>query len=167
VKGYQADHAIATMCRMVGVSPSGYYAWQHRPLSARAQGDAELTMTIRTTHLVSRGTYGAPRVHAELAAQGIGVGRKRVARLMRAACLQGGNRRKGVTTTTHDPEARPAAEYVAGGRENMIAHDGFQYFIAPIVSARHRRYATRVPQKGSPPRHPPPAHRRGRRNCQR
>jgi len=54
VKGYQADHAIATMCRVLGVSPSGYYAWQDRAPSARAQRDAELTRTIYTVHLESR-----------------------------------------------------------------------------------------------------------------
>ncbi len=112
MKGYQADHAIATMCRVLGVSPSGYYAWQHRAPSARAQQDAELTMKIHTIHLESRGTYGAPRVHADLAAQGIRVGRKRVARLMRAACVQGVSRRKWVTTTTRDPDARPAPDLV-------------------------------------------------------
>jgi transposase InsO family protein len=69
-------------------------------------------MKIHTIHLESRGTYGAPRVHAELAAQGIRVGRKRVARLMRAACVQGVSRRKWVTTTTRDPEARTAPDLV-------------------------------------------------------
>jgi len=112
VKGHQAAHAIATMCRVLGVSASGYYAWQHRAPSARAQRDAELTMTIHTIHLESRGTYGAPRVHAELAAQGVHVGRKRVARLMRAARVHGVSRRKWVTTTTRDPDARPAPDLV-------------------------------------------------------
>ena len=112
MKGHRAAYAIATMCRMLGVSTSGYYAWQYRAPSARAQYDAELTMTIHTIHLESRGTYGAPRVHAELAAQGIRVGRKRVARLMRAARVQGVSRRKWVTTTTRDPEARPAPDLV-------------------------------------------------------
>ena len=69
-------------------------------------------MQIHTIHLESRGTYGAPRVHAELAAQGIGVGRKRVARLMRAAKVQGVSRRKWVTTTTRDSEARAAPDLV-------------------------------------------------------
>lgn len=100
------------MCRVLGVSTSGYYAWQHRAPSARAQRDAELTMTIHTIHLESRGTYGAPRVHIELAAQGIRVGRKRVARLMRAAGVQGVSPRKWVTTTTRDPEAQPAPDLV-------------------------------------------------------
>ena len=112
MKGHQAAHAIATMCRVLGVSASGYYAWQHRAPSARAQRDAELTMKIHTIHLESRGTYGAPRVHAELAAQGVHVGRKRVARLMRAARVQGVSRRTWVTTTTRDPNATPAPDLV-------------------------------------------------------
>jgi putative transposase len=112
VKGHRAAYSITTMCRVLGVSPSGYYAWQFRAPSARAQRDAELTMTIHTVHLESRGTYGAPRVHAELAAQGIHIGRKRVARLMRAARVQGVSRRKWVTTTTRDPDARPAPDLV-------------------------------------------------------
>jgi putative transposase len=94
------------------ISTSGYYAWQHRAPSARAQRDAELTMKIHTIHLESRGTYGAPRVHAELAAHGIRVGRKRVARLMRVAIVQGVSRRKWVTTMTRDPEARAAPDLV-------------------------------------------------------
>ena len=112
MKGYQADHPIATLCRVLEISTSGYYAWRYRAPSARAQQDAELTMKLHTIHLESRGTYGAPRVHAELAAQGIQVGRKRVARLMRAAGVRGVSRRKWVTTTTRDPEARPAPDLV-------------------------------------------------------
>jgi putative transposase len=69
-------------------------------------------MTIHTIHLESRGTYGAPRVHAELAAQGIHVGRKRVARLMGAAHVQGVSRRKWITTTTRDPDAQAAPDLV-------------------------------------------------------
>jgi len=112
VKANRAAHRIATMCRVLGVSASGYHAWHRRPPSARAQGDAKLTMTIHTIHIESRGTYGAPRMHAELAAQGIHVGRKRVARLMRAANVQGVSRRKPVFTTQRDPAARPAPDLV-------------------------------------------------------
>ena len=67
------------MCRVLGVSPSGYYAWRSRGLSARARRDEELRGAIRAIHEASRGTYGVPRVHAELAAQGCRVSRKRVA----------------------------------------------------------------------------------------
>jgi transposase InsO family protein len=69
-------------------------------------------MRLYTIHLESRGTYGAPRVHAELAAEGIRVGRKRVARLMRAARVQGVSRRKWITTTRRDPAGRPAPDLV-------------------------------------------------------
>ena len=103
---------MATVCRVLGVSASGYYAWQVRPLSARAQADWTLSTQIRAIHERSRGTYGAPRVHAELAAQGVHVGRKRIARLMRAAHVAGVSRRRHVWTTRRDPVARPAPDLV-------------------------------------------------------
>jgi putative transposase len=88
------------------VSKSGFYARRVRPPSARAVADATLTATIRTMHAGSRGTYGAPRVHAELAdAHRVRCGRKRVARLMRAAGLVGVCRRRSVRTTRRDDAA--------------------------------------------------------------
>ena len=99
---HQADYPIATMCRLLGVSPSGYYAWVKRQPSRRAQSDTALTAEIHAAHAGSRGTYGAPRVQAELAAKGIHIGRKRVARLMSQAALAGVSRRKFVTTTIRD-----------------------------------------------------------------
>jgi hypothetical protein len=87
------------MWQLLGVSPSGYYAWLKRWPSRRAQTDAALIAEIRSAHEASRGTYGAPRIHAELAAKGIRVGRNRVARLMSYASLAGVSRRKFVTTT--------------------------------------------------------------------
>ena len=87
------------MCRLLGVSSSGYYAWAKRPRSRRARTDDALLTEIRAAHEVSRGTYGAPRIHAELAARGLRVGRKRVARLMSQAGLAGVRRRKFVVTT--------------------------------------------------------------------
>ena len=98
----QAVYPVTLMCRVLGVSPSGYYAWAKRPASRRARADAELTEAIRVAHAASKGTYGAPRIHAELSANGINVGRKRVARLMRDAGLAGVCRRKGVVTTVRD-----------------------------------------------------------------
>ena len=105
-------HKIATMCRVLEVSTSGYYAWRKRPASKRAQADVVLLRQIRTAHEVSRGTYGAPRVHAELAAAGIRVGRKRVARLMWAAGVVGVSRRRWIATTTRSDAARPAPDLV-------------------------------------------------------
>ena len=94
---HQAVHPIATMCRVLGVSPSGYYAWRERPLSGRARADVKLSAEIQAIHRASRGTYGVPRIHAERADRGIHVGRKRVARLLRGAGLQGVSRRKAVS----------------------------------------------------------------------
>ena len=99
---HQADYPIATMCRVLGVSTSGYHAWVKRRPSQRAETDAVLIAAIRAAHTASRGTYGARRVHAELAAKGIRVGCKRVARLMTQAGLAGVCRRRFVTTTVKD-----------------------------------------------------------------
>ena len=82
---HQADYPIATMCRLLGVSSSGYHAWAKRRPSRRSVTDAALTAEIRAAHAASHGIYGAPRIHAELAAKDIHVGRKRVARLMTQA----------------------------------------------------------------------------------
>ncbi len=89
----QASHKIATMCRVLGVSTSGYYAWRGREPSIRAEQDTLLLTRIRALHERSRGTYGVPRIHAQLSAQGTHVARKRVARLMHKAGLQGVSRR--------------------------------------------------------------------------
>jgi putative transposase len=103
---------IATMCRVLEVSTSGYYAWRKRPASQRARADGRLLRQIRTAHEASRGTYGVPRIHAELAGAGVRVGRKRIARLMRAAGLAGVSRRRFVATTTRSDTARPAPDLV-------------------------------------------------------
>jgi putative transposase len=101
------------MCRHLGVSTSGYYAWRGRPLSARALADAELTARIDKIYAQSRGTYGAPRVHAELALDyGVRCGRKRVARLMRCAGLEGVHRRRRQGLTKRDPRAEPSEDLV-------------------------------------------------------
>jgi len=112
VEREKADLPVTTMCRMLGVSPSGYWAWQGRPPSARSLADAELTGRIRQAHQLSRGTYGSPRVHAELAATGQPCGRKRVARLMRAAGIAGVHRRRYHATTVRDAAAVPAPDLV-------------------------------------------------------
>ena len=107
----QAAYPIATMCRLLGVSTSGYYAWSKRAPSRRAQDDAALLGEIRAAHAASHGTYGAPRICVDLAARGFRVGRKRVARLMVAAGLVGVSRRRFVTTTVKG-EGRRAPDLV-------------------------------------------------------
>ena len=102
MSSHQAHYPIAVMCRVLGVSPSGYYAWVKRPASARAVRDAALSAQISAAHARSKGTYGAPRVWFDLAEAGVRVSRKRVARLMRNAGLAGVSRRKSAITTVRD-----------------------------------------------------------------
>ncbi len=109
----QARFRIATMARVLGVSPSGYYAWRRRGASVRAQADADLTVRVSAIHARSRGTYDAPRIQAELSAGGAAVSRKRVARVMRAAGIAGVSRRRGPRTTRRGVRVRPAPDRVA------------------------------------------------------
>jgi putative transposase len=111
VKANQAMHAVRRLCRALRVSASGYYAWTKRKPSARSTSDAKLTTSIRAIYEDSRQTYGAPRVHAALANNGIFVGKKRVARLMVLAGIEGATRRKKYRST-RDKDARPAPDLV-------------------------------------------------------
>lgn len=99
-------YSVHTMCRVLGVSPSGYYASVERPLSTRAKRDVVLTALLTAAHEESRGTYGAPRLHAELAAVGEHVGKERLARLMRRVGLVGISPAKATFTTVRDAGAR-------------------------------------------------------------
>jgi putative transposase len=113
VEAQKAAFPVAFMCTRLGVSTSGYYAWRTRPPSRRSRADAALGATIAAVHAGSRGTYGAPRVQAELAeAHGVRCGRKRVARLMRANGLAGCHRRRSTRTTRRDEVAAPAPDLV-------------------------------------------------------
>ena len=100
------------MCRVLEVSTSGYYAWRNRGPSERTQKDAMLTEKIREIHDRSRGTYGSPRVHAALQTEGIRIGKKRVARLMKEAGLRGVSRRKRPSTTVRSDSRRSAPDLV-------------------------------------------------------
>lgn len=151
MRANQAVYSVRRMCGLLGVSASGYYAWSRRPRSKRAQSDEKLLALIRLVHERSRGTYGAPRIHAELVASGTRVGHKRVARLMRGAGLQGASRRRWALTTVRDRKARPAPDlvernFVAEGRDRLWVADityiptraGFLY-LAVVVDAWSRR----------------------------
>jgi putative transposase len=100
------------MCKILGVSTSGYYAWLGRPPSRRERDDALLSDRIKAVHERSRGTYGRPRVHAELKESGWQVSAKRIGRLMRAGGLEGASRRRRVRTTIRRADARPAPDLV-------------------------------------------------------
>jgi putative transposase len=102
---------IAVLCRLLAVSPSGYYANQGRPMSAHARRDEELSERVAEVHATSKRRYGSPRVHAELKADGQRVGRKRVARLMREGQLVARTRRR-FRTTTDSKHSFPVAPNV-------------------------------------------------------
>jgi putative transposase len=131
MSAHQALFPVAAMVRVLGVSESGFHAWRRRQPSAHAIADAALLKRIRTIHASSRETYGAPRVHAELRAGGEKHGRKRIARLMRAAGLVGASRRGGtVVTTRRDRDARPAPDLVD---RNFVAIRPNQLWVADIT----------------------------------
>jgi putative transposase len=99
IEAEKTSFPVHLMCRMLGVSRSGYYGWRDRPPSRRSREDTALTEKVREIHRRSRHTYGSPRVHAELRALGTRCSRKRVERLMRKSGLQGcmRGRRRGTT----------------------------------------------------------------------
>ncbi|MBO0517283.1 IS3 family transposase, partial [Streptomyces beijiangensis] len=101
----QAGHNVKRACELLKVSRTAFYARRSGKPGPRAVQDAELTQQITAVHERSRGTYGAPRVHAVLKQEGAGCGRRRVARLMRAAGLEGRHRRRRHLTTIPDPRA--------------------------------------------------------------
>jgi putative transposase len=109
----RAQHPVSLLCSMLGVSRAGYYAWKERPVSSRQRRDDELLALIREIHDESEGSYGWPRIHAELRHRGVRVSRKRVTRLMRRAGLSGLLIRRRGTTTLRVPGVRPAPDLVA------------------------------------------------------
>jgi transposase InsO family protein len=144
VEAEKAGFPVAFMCRRLGVSRSGYYAGRGRPPSARATADAALVGTIRAIHARSRGTYGAARVHAERADEHrVRCGRKRVARLMRGAGLDGVCRRRAARTTHRAETAAPAADPV---RRAFVADGPDRLWVADIE--RHEALFNRAVMKG-------------------
>ena len=116
---HRGEFRIGTMCEVLGVSRSGYYAWRGRPRSRRDETNAELTETIRRIHEESRRIYGSPRVYATLRRHGIACGRHRVARLMRDEGIRSKTKRR--------------FRYIATKREEMPAAPNRldRYFHAP------------------------------------
>lgn len=109
----KANHPVDLMCRVLGVSRSGFYAWSTRAPSSRALHDAWLIEQIGEIHAANRGVYGSPRIQAELRmARGIRVGRKRVERLMRKAGISGLVPKKRGRTTIRVPGVRVADDLV-------------------------------------------------------
>jgi len=130
IEAEKASSPVTVMCRLLGVSTSGYYTWRSRPPSARSHADHALSQQICVIHERSRGTYGMPRVWAELRYEGVYCSRKRVARLLRRAGLQGCHRRKGPRTTRRRPGAAPAPDLV---KRRFAAAAPDQLWVADIT----------------------------------
>ena len=123
-------YAVTTMCRVLEVSPSGFYAWSNRPPSQHRQVDTLLGDRIEAIHRRSRSTYGRPRIHAELKDEGIAISNKRIARLMRERQIQGASRRRTTVTTIRDRDARPAPDLVD---RNFTAEAPDRLWVADIT----------------------------------
>jgi putative transposase len=105
----KAQYSVRTLCAVLNVSPSGYYAWRGRPLiTPQVRHDRGVRMRIRAIHAQSRGRYGSPRIQRALQAEGERLGRNRIIRLMRAEQLRGRPHRRFRVTTHADPTAAPA-----------------------------------------------------------
>ena len=109
----KTNFPVAVMCRVLGVSRTGFHNWERRAPSDRALTDAWLTEKITQIHDGSRGVYGVPRIHAELRMEhDVRVARKRVARLMTVAGIAGVRPRKRFKTTIRIPGITPAKDLV-------------------------------------------------------
>lgn len=152
IEAQKPHHAVARMCRVLRVSRSGFYAWRRRGLSDHAAADVALAARVAAIHAASDGTYGVPRVHAELAAQGIHVSRRRVARLMAEQGLAGVSRRARRRSLTRPAPASPACPDLVGRRFAAEAPDRVWYadityvptwegwlYVALVVDAFSRR----------------------------
>ena len=130
MRDHQAVFPLATQCRVLRVSPSGFYAWRDRPPSARAQRDAEIWAHRRAFPARSDGTSGAPRLVGDLHDSAMHVGPQRVARVMKIGGLVGVRRRRGVRTTRRGPEEHAAADLV---QRQFVATAPNQLWVADIT----------------------------------
>ncbi len=142
---------VSALCRVLGVTKSGYYAWKKRPKPERARRDAQLAATVAGVHHKSRRTYGSPRVFRELKARGVRVGKKRVERLMRENGLQGRSKRR-FKRTTDSRHGGPIAPNLLARKFDVsepnrvwvtdvtaIATDEGWLYLAPMIDLCSRR----------------------------
>jgi putative transposase len=145
VDAEKAKYPVKTLCRALGISRAGYYAWRSRPPSRHAVDDSRLGVLVREAHERSRRTYGSPRVHAELRAHRVCVSRKRVIRLMQRDGLVARRRKRYRSTTMseHDQPIAPnllARQFEAerpnqrwvGDTTELVTGDGKLYLAAII-----------------------------------
>ena len=134
MKTNQADFPVRAMCRVLDISPSGYYAWLGREPSARAKRDKELTERIETVWRENRRVYGRPRIYADLKEAGERVGEKRVGRLMKQAEIVGASRRRRGPKTTI-PEQEHATSLVPGRKRLPGPGNGGQVHSLGIIKS--------------------------------
>jgi putative transposase len=130
VKSNQARYRTSTMCRTLGVSTSGYYAWLTRPPSRRKQTDVLIGDRIEAFYHASRCTDGRPNLKVDLAEVGVSISNDRLARLMRERGIVGVSRRKAFKTTRRDRNARPAPDLVD---RKFVANATNQLWVADIT----------------------------------
>lgn len=130
IEQHRQEYPVSVMCRVLELSVSGFYAWKKRAVCARKREDGEISKRLQQAFEQNRQVYGSPRLHAELQAQGVHCGRKRVARLMRELEISARRPVRRVRTTSSDPGARFAP--------NLLQRDF-------TVSAPNRTWVTDIP----------------------
>lgn len=130
----KAEHRISVLCRCLGVTRSGFYAWFHRPLSARARQDVQLRVKVRASFEASQGRYGSPRIWEDLREDGHAVSRKRVVRLMQEEGLRARRPKRFTATTMSDPNDPIAAnvlnrQFAADGPNQRWVSDTTEFVI--------------------------------------
>jgi putative transposase len=152
IEDRRADYPVRIMCGVLGVSPAGYYAWRSRPESRRSTVNRELVDDIQLVHRNNHGRYGSPRIHAELQAQGRGVSRGRIERLMRhhgIRAIMARPRRVRTTDSRHDLPIAPnllKREFVAAAPNRIwltditcIETDQGWLYLAAVMDLYSRR----------------------------
>ena len=130
IKDHRDAFPATRLCQVLGVSPSGYYAWRRRPPSAREMANQKLVEKIRAVHAQSRETYGSPRVYRDLIEQGVVCSENRVARLMRLHHIRAKQTRRYKVTTKRN-KRHPVAPNVL--RRNFVADRPNQKWLADIT----------------------------------
>lgn len=123
IEAQKANYPVRLLCSVLEVSRAGFYAWLKRRPSQRSIEDQKLLAEIRAIHAESRGTYGSPRIHAELRERGHHVGKNRVARLMGENEVKSGRRKKFVKTTDSAHDHPIADNVVARNFEAQAPND--------------------------------------------
>ena len=139
IEDRRADYPVTILCDVLGVSPAGYYAWRARPESRRAAADRELVEDIRRVHRDTRGRYGSPRIHVELKAQGRGVSRGRIERLMRHHGIRAIMARPRRVRTTDSRHGLPIAPNLLGRNFFAAAPNLYSRRIVGWAMADHLR----------------------------